>query len=192
MFSKDLQRFSIKLMVGLVQDQQIQLDNLELYEYFRCFFPDTTYYNSDLIPVEWLELYESKETILAIMENKDVPMKYLTTTSPKELCLGQTERTQNQSFLNKVLLRPQSSASVISRQQSLSRTGQSKDGTPVAKVSNRIAAAVKSKVSTFYAAAAAASASKASRPESGVSRTSNTKSLISCDKLLEQVENFHT
>jgi len=102
-------------MVGLVQDQEIQLDNLELYEYFKCYFPDTTYFNSDLIPVEWLELYETKETILSILENKELPLHYLTQTSPKELHLGLPKK-DNTSFLNKVLLRPHSSAASLSKQ----------------------------------------------------------------------------
>jgi len=63
MFSKELSWFSIKLMVGLSKDQEIQLDHLELFEYFKCYFPDDTYYNSDLIPIEWLEFYETKESL---------------------------------------------------------------------------------------------------------------------------------
>ena len=50
-------------MVGLRKDQEIQLDHLELFEYFKCYFPDDTYYNSDLIPIEWLEFYETKESL---------------------------------------------------------------------------------------------------------------------------------
>lgn len=66
MFSKEMEKFSIRLMVGLCKDSEITLDSLELFEYRKgkCYFPDNGYFNSDLLPIEWLEFYESKEILL--------------------------------------------------------------------------------------------------------------------------------
>lgn len=48
-------------MAGLKMDQEIQLENLDLFEYNGVYFPEKNYSNCDLIPVEWLELFESNK-----------------------------------------------------------------------------------------------------------------------------------
>ena len=35
-----------------------------LYHYNNVYFPENTYYNSDPLPIEWLELFESREYFL--------------------------------------------------------------------------------------------------------------------------------
>jgi hypothetical protein len=55
-------------MVGLKKDQPIQLEDVDLYEYNTCYFPEKDYFNCDLVPIEWLELFETKKVILTLME----------------------------------------------------------------------------------------------------------------------------
>jgi len=76
LFSPFLEKFSVKINTGLKRDQQIQLDHLDLYEYNGVYFPEKNYFNCDLMPIEWLEIYESKEKILELLEKVNVPITY--------------------------------------------------------------------------------------------------------------------
>ncbi len=76
LFSKQLDKFSVKVMTGLKRDNEIQLEKLDLFNYNGVFFPEKNYFNCDLVPVEWLEIFESKETILELMDAKSVPLTY--------------------------------------------------------------------------------------------------------------------
>jgi len=35
-----------------------------LYKYNKIYFPENVYYNSDILPIEWLELFEKREYFL--------------------------------------------------------------------------------------------------------------------------------
>lgn len=44
----------------------IASESLILSEYNQVFFPENHYYNSDALPIEWMEIFESKETLREI------------------------------------------------------------------------------------------------------------------------------
>ena len=43
------------------KDKEIKAEKIFLYVYNKVYFPENTYYNSDPLPIEWLELFESRE-----------------------------------------------------------------------------------------------------------------------------------
>ena len=47
--------------IGLKKDKEIKSEKIYLYKYNKVYFPENTYYNSDPLPIEWLELFESRE-----------------------------------------------------------------------------------------------------------------------------------
>jgi hypothetical protein len=47
--------------IGMKRDKEIKAEKIYLYKYNKVFFPDNTYYNSDPLPIEWLELFESRD-----------------------------------------------------------------------------------------------------------------------------------
>lgn len=60
-FGNDIDHFYLSTTVGLKKDKEIKTEKFYLYKYNHVYFPDNTYYNSDPLPIEWLELFESKE-----------------------------------------------------------------------------------------------------------------------------------
>lgn len=60
---------------GLIKDNEIKDADLKIYNYNRIFFPDNFYYNSDPIPIEWLELFEDWNDIMSIYEKEVVMNK---------------------------------------------------------------------------------------------------------------------
>ena len=49
---------------GLKKDKEIKTEKLFLYKYNQVYFPENTFYNSDPLPIEWLELFESRDYFL--------------------------------------------------------------------------------------------------------------------------------
>jgi hypothetical protein len=58
-FGESIDQFYINLTCGLIKDNEIKDADLKIYQYDNIYFPDNIYYNSDPIPIEWLELYEN-------------------------------------------------------------------------------------------------------------------------------------
>ena len=63
-FGADVEPFYLHTTVGLKRDQEIKTEKFYLYKYNKVYFPDNTYYNSDPLPVEWLELFEDNKDYL--------------------------------------------------------------------------------------------------------------------------------
>ena len=64
-FGTDIETFYLNSTIGLKRDKEIKTEKLFLYKYNKVYFPENTYYNSDPLPIEWLELFETREFFLA-------------------------------------------------------------------------------------------------------------------------------
>jgi len=51
------------MTVGLKKDQQIKTESIELYKYVNVYLPNNDYYNSEPLPIEWLELIEDPKNL---------------------------------------------------------------------------------------------------------------------------------
>jgi hypothetical protein len=51
------------MTVGLKKDKEIKTEQIELYKYSSIYFPSNDYYNSDPLPLEWLELIEDYKVL---------------------------------------------------------------------------------------------------------------------------------
>ena len=60
-FGTDIEPFYLLSTIGLKMDKEIRTEKIFLYRYNNVYFPDNTYYNSDPLPIEWLELFETRE-----------------------------------------------------------------------------------------------------------------------------------
>ena len=63
----DIRPFYLKIKAGYKFDQEIQTEKLDLWKYNSVFFPDNWYFNSNALPVEWLEMFEKKENLRKII-----------------------------------------------------------------------------------------------------------------------------
>jgi len=70
-FGEGLDPFYLHTTVGIKRDKEIKTEKIYLYRYNNIFFPENTYYNSDPLPIEWLELFESREYFLEQFEKED-------------------------------------------------------------------------------------------------------------------------
>ena len=43
---------------GLKKDKEIKTQRIYFYRYNNMYFPENSYFNSDPLPTEWLELFE--------------------------------------------------------------------------------------------------------------------------------------
>ena len=93
MFTKGLEEFTIKCMVGLKQDQAIKLPSLDLYDYHDIYFPEQNYYNCDLMPIEFLELFAPESEIKDFLEMKDTKKVYIPACSTREMNFTNRSRT---------------------------------------------------------------------------------------------------
>jgi len=87
-FGTDIDPFYLLATTGLKKDNEIKTENIFLYQYNKVYFPDNTYYNSDPLPIEWLELFESREYFLEKFRKEEDESKDLGFTpfcSMKEL-----------------------------------------------------------------------------------------------------------
>ena len=62
MFFQDEQIALIKLIVGLVNDGEINTQFLNLERVFDVYFPDSDYYNCNVFPIEWIEVFSQEKT----------------------------------------------------------------------------------------------------------------------------------
>ena len=49
------------MTIGLKEDLKIKTENIMLYRFNDVFFPDNSYYNSDPLPVEWIEVFQENQ-----------------------------------------------------------------------------------------------------------------------------------
>ena len=68
-FSNDIKPFYLKTKTGFKFDQEIRTETLDLWKYNSVFFPENWYFNSNTLPIEWLEMFEKKEELIRIEEN---------------------------------------------------------------------------------------------------------------------------
>ena len=64
--SSDIKQFYLKTKTGFKFDQEIQTEKLDLWKYNSVFFPENWYFNSNALPIEWLEIFEKKEELVKI------------------------------------------------------------------------------------------------------------------------------
>lgn len=50
-----MSKFCLSLTLGLKEDSQIKTESIMLYKFNDVFFPENSYYNSDPLPIEWIE-----------------------------------------------------------------------------------------------------------------------------------------
>lgn len=84
-------------------------DNLILSRYNDVLFPENHYYNSDALPVEWMEIFDPQETFRALdreSELSDVFEYYIHANKFSQSCdreqINMTEEPR--SFFNKTIL----------------------------------------------------------------------------------------
>lgn len=70
---------------GIKYDKDIQTDNLLLHMYNGVYFPENHYYNSDALPIEWLEIFETKEKLLEIEEKFQMQNLYQPSSERNQL-----------------------------------------------------------------------------------------------------------
>lgn len=75
-------------------------ESLALYQYNDVLFPQNHYYNSDALPIEWMEIFETKETLKKLEQNSQI--SDLFTQSVDRNQIDMTEEPK--SFLNKTIL----------------------------------------------------------------------------------------
>ena len=64
MFSSKMKNFTINCTAGLLTDGKIEMETIDLYNYNNgVYYPDNTYYNCHPFPIEWLEIFEDKDTL---------------------------------------------------------------------------------------------------------------------------------
>ena len=61
--NEEIDPFYLKTKASYKFDQEIQTENLDLWKYNSVFFPDNEYFNSNSLPIEWLEMFEVKEEL---------------------------------------------------------------------------------------------------------------------------------
>jgi len=56
----------MNMTVGMKMDHNIKNNDLNMYNYGDVYFPDPNYFNCDPFPIEWLELFQDRETFMHI------------------------------------------------------------------------------------------------------------------------------
>ena len=57
-FGPKMSNFQMHMTIGIKEDLKIKTENIMLYRFNDVFFPDNSYYNSDPLPVEWIEVFQ--------------------------------------------------------------------------------------------------------------------------------------
>jgi hypothetical protein len=63
-FGSKIKNFQMHMTVGIKEDLKIKTENIMLYRFNDVFFPDSSYYNSDPLPVEWIEVFQESSAML--------------------------------------------------------------------------------------------------------------------------------
>lgn len=61
MFFKDEQIAPIKLVAGIVNDGEISTQFLNLERVYDVYFSDSDYYNCNVFPIEWIEIFSNEK-----------------------------------------------------------------------------------------------------------------------------------
>jgi hypothetical protein len=61
-------KFFADMTVGFKKDQEIKTE-IVLYKYGKVYFPNNDYYNSDPMPIEWLELIEDHKVLQEMFDS---------------------------------------------------------------------------------------------------------------------------
>ena len=101
LFSKKMDEFFITMKCGIKFDKDIQTENLGLSLYNGVYFPDNHYYNSDALPIEWLEIFEKKEYLIQIEEKSEITDVFDPNCTKRELDYAK----EPWSFLNKTIFK---------------------------------------------------------------------------------------
>ncbi len=57
MFFNNNQIASLKVIIGLVNDGDYNTTSMNLYKYKDVYFPDQDFYNCNIFPEEWIEIF---------------------------------------------------------------------------------------------------------------------------------------
>ena len=57
MFFENNKIAGLKLVVGLVNDDISNTKSMNLYKYNNVYFPEETFYNCNIFPTEWIEVF---------------------------------------------------------------------------------------------------------------------------------------
>lgn len=60
-FGPKVSNFQMDMTIGIKEDLKIKIENIMLYRFNDVFFPDNSYYNSDPLPVEWIEVFQENQ-----------------------------------------------------------------------------------------------------------------------------------
>lgn len=60
-FGSKVSNFQMDMTIGIKEDLKIKTENIMLYRFNDVFFPDNSYYNSDPLPVEWIEVFQENQ-----------------------------------------------------------------------------------------------------------------------------------
>lgn len=101
LFSKKMDEFFLTMKWGIKFDKDIQTENLGLSLYNGVYFPDNHYYNSDSLPIEWLEIFEKKEYLVKIEEKSEITDVFDPNCTKQELDYAK----EPWSFLNKTIFK---------------------------------------------------------------------------------------
>ena len=87
-FGNGIERFYVDMACGLKKDKEIKTEKIYLYRYNNMYFPENNYFNSDPLPIEWLELFEDSEFFqeeFRIEEDENDRLAFTPFCSKKEL-----------------------------------------------------------------------------------------------------------
>lgn len=110
-FPKNMDEFYLTMKCGLKFDKDIQTENLTLSMYNGVYFPDNNYYNSDVLPIEWMEIFEKKEYLNELEEKSEITTLFDPNWTKQQLDYVQ----ETDSFLNKTILKIDSDKQTLSK-----------------------------------------------------------------------------
>lgn len=85
--------------MGLSLDHDVRTEKITLYNYKGVFFPEESYYNCDPLPLEWLELFETKDNLYQIFTEESQPETgYTPLSTVKELDFLEKARKSNLNY----------------------------------------------------------------------------------------------
>ena len=73
---------------------------MTLYQYNDVLFPENHYYNSDALPIEWMEIFETKETLKELEQDSLITDIFTQSVDQEQIDMTEEPR----SFLNKIIL----------------------------------------------------------------------------------------
>lgn len=90
-FGSKIKNFQMHMTVGIKEDLKIKTENIMLYRFNDVFFPDNSYYNSDPLPVEWIEVFQEDQSAKEQKKAKNT----LEGTREGDLLLRESEKQES-------------------------------------------------------------------------------------------------